>query len=89
MDNLGSSRVSALIASLPGGGSVEQHRRSGPAYLSGRKGMLLLTATLGIIGLLVGWTWFGAAAVLPLLCGLLFAAMMAICMKGQGGSGST
>jgi hypothetical protein len=89
MDNLGSSRVSALIASLPGGGSVEQHRRSGPAYLSGRKGMLLLTATLGIIGLLIGWTWFGAAAVLPLLCGLLVAAMMAMCMKGHGGSGST
>jgi hypothetical protein len=88
MENLGSLRVSALIASLPGGGDVEQHRRSIPAHLSGRKGMLLLAAALGIMGLLAGWTWFGAAAVLPLLYVLPCAAMMAMCMKGHGRPGN-
>jgi hypothetical protein len=74
---------------LPGGGGVERHRRSVPAYLNGRKGMLLLAAALGIIGLLAGWTWFGAGAVLPLLYVLPCAAMMAMCMKGHGGAGNT
>ena len=89
MGNLRSSRVSALIASLPGGGGVERDRRSAPAYLSGHKGILLLAAALGIIGLLAGWRWFGAGAVLPLLYVLPCAAMMAMCMKGHGGTGNT
>ena len=86
MENLGSLRVSALIASLPGGDGAAQHRRLAPAYLRGRNGKLLLAAALGIIGLLAGWTWFGTAAVRPLLYVLPCAAMMAICMRGHGGS---
>ena len=89
MENLGSLRVSAHIASLPGGGDVEQHRRNAPAYPSSRNGMLLFAAALGIISLLAGWMWFGAAAVLPVLYVLPCAAMMAMCMKGHGGAGNT
>src|SRR5260221_10633314 len=55
------------------------------AYLRGRRGLLLVAAALGIVGILVGWTWFGTAAVLPLLYILPCAAMMA-CMRGHGGS---
>ena len=86
MEDLGSLRVSALIASLPGGDGAAQHRCGASAYLRGRKGKLLLAAALGIIGLLAGWTWFGTAAVRPLLYVLPCAAMMVICMRGHGGS---
>jgi hypothetical protein len=56
------------------------------AYLRGRRGLLLVAAALGIVGILVGWTLFGTAAVLPLLRILPCAAMMAMCMRGHGGS---
>jgi hypothetical protein len=56
------------------------------AYLSGRRGLLLAAAALGIVGILAGGIWFGTAAVLPLLYTLPCAAMMAMCMRGHGGS---
>src|SRR5258707_15868925 len=59
------------------------------AYLSGRRGLLLVAAALGIIGILAGWTWLGTAAVLPLLYTLPCAAMMAMCMRGHGGSATS
>src|SRR5260221_4656415 len=54
------------------------------AYLSGRRGLLLVAAALGIIGILAGWTWLGTAAELPLLYTLPLSAMIAICMRGLG-----
>ncbi|WP_149536691.1 hypothetical protein [Siccirubricoccus phaeus] len=59
---------------------------SAPAFLRGRSGLLVLAAALAATGLLAGWAWLGAAAVLPLLYTLPCAAMMAMCMKGHGGS---
>lgn len=59
-----------------------------PAYLKGRTGLLLLAAAIGVVGLVAGGTWFGMAAVLPLLYILPCAAMMAMCMRGHGGSGN-
>ncbi|WP_431269243.1 hypothetical protein [Dankookia sp. P2] len=67
------SRVSAIWANAP-------------AFLRGRSGLLALAAALAATGLLAGWAWLGAAAVLPLLYTLPCAAMMAMCMKGHGGS---
>jgi hypothetical protein len=58
-------------------------------YLRGRRGLLLVAAALGIIGILAGWTWLGTAAVLPLLYILPCAAMMAMCMRGHGGSANS
>ena len=57
-----------------------------PAFLRGRSGLLSLAAALAATGFLAGWAWLGAAAVLPLLYTLPCAAMMAMCMKGHGGS---
>ena len=69
---------------------ASQHRHDLPAFLAGRKGLVVAVVAVGIIlALLAGWTWLGTAAVLPLLYTLPCAAMMAMCMKGQGGSGST
>jgi len=59
------------------------------AYLRGRRGLLLVAAALGIIGILAGWTWLGTAALLPLLYTLPCAAMMAMCMRGHGGSANS
>lgn len=59
-----------------------------PAYLKGRTDLLLLAAAIGIVGLVAAWTWFGTAAVLPLLYVLPCAAMMVMCMRGNGGSGN-
>jgi hypothetical protein len=67
---------------------VGQHRRGIPAFLTGRKGLLLAAAALGIVALLVGWAWLGTAAVLPLLYTLPCAAMMAMCMRGNGRAGN-
>jgi hypothetical protein len=66
---------------------VEQQRSGVPAFLTGRKGLVLAAAVFGIIALVAGWTWFGTAAVLPLLYTLPCAAMMAMCMRGNGGAG--
>ncbi|MCG7363009.1 hypothetical protein MHZ93_17260 [Roseomonas sp. ACRSG] len=57
-----------------------------PAFLRGRGGLLILAAAIAATGLLAGWAWLGAAAVLPLLYTLPCAVMMALCMKGHGGS---
>src|SRR5260221_7855280 len=59
------------------------------AYLSGRRGLLLVTAALAIVGILAGWTWLGTAAVLPLLCIMPCAAMMAMCIRGHGVSANS
>jgi cephalosporin-C deacetylase-like acetyl esterase len=49
-----------------------------------RLGMLaLVVAGMGLAG---GGAWFGIAALLPLLYVLPCAAMMAMCMRGQGSS---
>jgi hypothetical protein len=66
-----------------------QRRLGLPAFLAGRKGSVVAAVAVGILALLAGWTWLGTAAVLPLLYTLPCAAMMAMCMKGQGGTGNT
>jgi hypothetical protein len=60
-----------------------------PSYLRGRRGLLLATGALAIIAFFAGWRWFGTVAILPLLYILPCAAMMAMCMRGQGASGNT
>jgi hypothetical protein len=77
----------ALTTPLPDN-RVEQQRSGVPAFLTGRKGLVLAAAVFGIIALAAGWTWFGTAAVLPLLYTLPCAAMMAMCMRGNGGAGN-
>lgn len=57
--------------------------------LRGRIGVLIVAVALGTIGLLTVWTWFGTAAVLPLLYTLPCAAMMLLCMGGHGGPKDT
>jgi hypothetical protein len=47
---------------------------------------LLIAASAAGIGVSAGWMWLGAAAVTPLLYLLPCAAMMAMCMRGQGTS---
>jgi hypothetical protein len=88
MENLSSSQSLAATADLSRSDSVQQ-RYGALAYLRGRWGLLLAAAALGIIGMLAGWTWLGSAAVLPLLYTLPCAAMMAVCMRGHGGSANT
>lgn len=68
---------------------VAQHGRGVSAFLTGRKGLVVAAVAVGILALLAGWTWLGTAAVLPLLYTLPCAAMMAMCMKGHGGSANT
>ncbi len=58
------------------------------AYLSGRRGLLLVAAALGIIAILAGWTWLGTAAVLPLLYTLPCAAMGSANAPTKSGSGT-
>jgi hypothetical protein len=85
MENSNFSQGDALTIPLPSDGAP-QHRHGIPAYLNRRKGLVLVAAALGII--LAGWTWFGASAVLPLLYSLPCTAMMAMCMRDHGRSGS-
>ena len=73
----------AVIAHPSGTGAIQQ-RHGIVAYLKSPKALLILAAGLGIIGLLA-WR-FGTAAVFPLLYTLPCAAMMAMCMRGHGGS---
>lgn len=87
MENPSFSQTAALTPPLSGDGG-QQHGRGAPAYLKGRKGLLLVATALGIVGLVAGWTWFGTATVLPLLYILPCAAMMAMCMRGHSGSGN-
>ena len=56
-------------------------------YLGGRRGLWVFALALAVAGLFLGGAWWGFAAVLPLLYVLPCAAMMAMCMKGHGGSG--
>jgi hypothetical protein len=75
------------------GSAATPEDRSPPAprristYLQGRRGILVVAAAIGGAGLTFGWAWFGFAAVLPFLYVLPCAAMMAMCMRGHGGSG--
>ena len=87
MENPNFSHTAAFIAPLSRDG-VQQYRRDASAYLKGRNGLLLIAASLGIVGLITAWTWFGTAAVLPVLYILPCAAMVAMCMRGHGGSGN-
>lgn len=85
------SRGLALTAPFPRGDSSRPSRfpavwASAPAFVRGRSGLLVLAAMLAVTGVLAGGTWLGTAAVLPLLYTLPCAAMMAMCMKGHGGS---
>ncbi|MHB1799504.1 MAG: hypothetical protein ACYCUI_14580 [Vulcanimicrobiaceae bacterium] len=85
MENSTYSRELAVTADPLRADGVRKRYRL-PTYLKGYKGLLVLAAATG---LLAGWTWFGTAAVLPLLYILPCAAMMAMCMKGHGGAGSS
>jgi hypothetical protein len=60
--------------------------RATRAYVQGRRGLYALLAVTGI-GLALGGAWWGFVAILPLLYFLSCAAMLAMCMKGRGGSG--
>lgn len=54
-----------------------------------RRGLYALALVLVAAGLALGGAWWGFAAVLPLLYLLPCAAMIAMCMKGHGGSGQS
>lgn len=58
-------------------------------YLQGRRGLYALALVVAATGLAFGGAWWGFAAILPLLYALPCAAMMAMCMKGHGGSGQS
>ncbi len=81
----------ALVAPHQASGSIPPRRpatdwAAAPTVLRGRSGLLILAAALAVAGLAGGWAWLGAAAVLPLLYTLPCTLMMAMCMKGHGGS---
>jgi hypothetical protein len=88
MENLNVSR--AVVLTGPHLGDRDSRYRLGiPAYLKGRGSLLFVAAVLGVSGVFVGWRWFGAAAMLPLLYTLPCAAMMMMCMRGHDGTGNT
>jgi len=76
---------SLAMSPAPSGqaGPVMSSRR----YLEGRRGHYALALMLAAVGLVFSGAWWGFAAILPLLYVLPCAAMMAMCMKGHGGSG--
>src|SRR6267154_1473942 len=87
MENLNVSPAVSLIG--PQLGDRDSRYRLGiPAYLRGREGVMLAMILVGAIGFFAGWQWFGSAAVLPLLYTLPCAVMMAMCMRGHGGTGN-
>ena len=57
--------------------------------LRGRRGLYTLAVVLAVAGLALGGARWGIAAILPLLYTLPCAAMMAMCMRGYGGSGQS
>jgi hypothetical protein len=78
---------SAAVTGTVSDDGAPQHRlRVTTTYLRRDRG-LLLAAALATIGLLAGWRWLGAAALLPLLYVLPCAVVMVICMRGHRGSG--
>ncbi|TPG57431.1 hypothetical protein EAH89_10895 [Roseomonas nepalensis] len=85
------SRDLALTTHIPGDEYTQAPRLSATwastrRIFQGRRGLLVLAAGLAVTGLLAGWNWLGTAAILPLLYTLPCAAMMAMCMRGHGGS---
>jgi Protein of unknown function (DUF2933) len=84
------SRYLALTAPMPHEGTRPPRPSAAwasvPVFLRGHGGLAILAAALAATGLLAGWAWLGAAAILPLLYTLPCAAMMLMCMKGHGGS---
>jgi len=85
------SRDLALTPHIPGDEYTQAPKLSATwastrRIFQGRRGLLVLAAGLAVTGLLAGWNWLGTAAILPLLYTLPCAAMMAMCMKGHGGS---
>ena len=88
MENLNVSRAVVLIGSHLGvRGS--RYRPGISDYLKGHGRLLIVAGVLGATGIFAGWQLFGAAAMLPLLCTLPCAAMMMMCMRGNGGTGNT
>jgi hypothetical protein len=87
MENVNVSRA-AVLTGPHLGDRASRYRLGTPAYLKGRGSLLIVAAMLGATGVLAGWQWFGAAAMLPLLYTLPCAAMMMMCMRGHGGMGN-
>lgn len=60
---------------------------SARSSLRGGRSLLIPVLIFAAVSLAAGWAWFGTTAILPLLYVLPCAAMLAMCMKGHGGSG--
>jgi hypothetical protein len=72
----------ALVAPLP-----RQHAAWAPAWIRGRRGLILLAA-VPIVAAAVGWPWLVAAGVAPLLLAAAPCVAMCalgLCMKGMPG----
>ncbi|OYV40883.1 MAG: hypothetical protein B7Z80_03345 [Rhodospirillales bacterium 20-64-7] len=88
MNTSSSLPATALVHSLPSPrntGAPDQNTpwNSAEAFLR-RHRLWLLALLIAGMGLAGGGAWFGIAALLPLLYVLPCAAMMAMCMRGQG-----
>jgi hypothetical protein len=73
------------------GSGARDCAEAGPkAWLSGRRGIVVLTAgTAAVAMLAVGGHWIAAADLVPLLFLLPCAAMMFMCMRGMARDGQT
>ena len=80
--------ATALVHSLPSTGNTGMPDQSTPWNTAGaflrRHRLWVLALVVAGMGLAGGGAWFGIAALLPLLYILPCAAMMAMCMRGQG-----
>jgi hypothetical protein len=77
----------ALVAPLP-----RQYAAWAPAWIRGRRGLILLAAVPIVAAAAVGWPWLVAAGVAPLLLAAAPCVAMCalgLCMKGMPGGGSS